>query len=94
MRTSTKKTICLTVGALALLGMLGVVGGMELGNIGVGAGAGWALGLELGGAFCLWKAGALRAAGHTARRSRRGETGNPPSPFGTADRAPLTGAGD
>ena len=60
MKIGTKKRICITVGALCLLLMLGVIGGMDLGTIRFGAGAAWAIGLEAVGVAALWKAGVLK----------------------------------
>ena len=60
MKRRTKKRITETVGWLALLIMLGVVRGMDLGTVRVGAGAAWAIGLEAVWAACLWKAGWIR----------------------------------
>jgi len=59
MRTRTKRRICAAVGAMFLLAMLGVVGGMDAGSIRVGAGAAWAFGLEAAGIAALWKAGVM-----------------------------------
>ena len=42
MKTKTKRRICAAVGAVCLLAMLGVVGGMDAGSIRFGAGAAWA----------------------------------------------------
>lgn len=60
MTIRTKRTICRTVGALALLLALGFVGGMEHELIAVGKGAALALSCELVGAALLWKGGVLR----------------------------------
>lgn len=60
MRTRTKRRICITVGAICLLAVLGVVGGMDAGSIRFGAGAAWAGGLEAVGIAALWKAGVIR----------------------------------
>ena len=60
MRIRTKKRICAAVGAICLLAVLGVVGGMDAGSIRFGAGAAWAFGLEAAGIAALWKAGVLK----------------------------------
>lgn len=60
MRTKTKRRICAAVGAVCLLAVLGVVGGMDAGSIRFGAGAAWAFGLEAAGIAALWKAGVLK----------------------------------
>lgn len=60
MKIRTKRTICIAVGALAFLLMLGVIGGMDLGTIRFGAGAAWAIGLEAAGIAALWKGGVIR----------------------------------
>lgn len=59
MTIKTKRTICRTVGFLALLVALGFVGGMERELIAVGKGAALALGCEFVGAAALWKGGVL-----------------------------------
>lgn len=56
----TKRTICRTVGFLALLLALGFVGGCERGFITLGKGAALAFTCELLGAALLWKGGVLR----------------------------------
>lgn len=60
MRTRTKRRICITVGAICLLAVLGVVGGMDAGSIRFGAGAAWAIGLEAAGIAALWKSGVVK----------------------------------
>lgn len=60
MRTRTKRRICITVGAICLLAVLGVVGGMDAGSIRFGAGAAWAIGLEAAGIAALWKSGVMK----------------------------------
>lgn len=60
MRTKTKKRICAAVGAVCLLAVLGVVGGMDAGSIRFGAGAAWAIALEAAGIAALWKSGVLK----------------------------------
>ena len=60
MRIKTKKRICITVGLLALLLALGIVGGMEWGDIPIGRGAALALFCEALGAALLWKGGVIR----------------------------------
>lgn len=59
MKTSTKRTICRTVGALALLAMILLVGGTERGWLPLTA-LWWAILLELVGAALLWKGGVIR----------------------------------
>ena len=60
MKVKTKRTICRTMGFLALLLALGFVGGMERELIAVGKGAALALSCELVGAAALWKGGVIR----------------------------------
>ena len=60
MTVKTKKRICITVGLLALLLTLGIVGGMEWGDIPVGRGAALALFCEALWACAWWKAGVIR----------------------------------
>lgn len=60
MKIRTKKRIAAAVGAICLLAVLGVVGGMDAGSIRFGAGAAWAIGLEAVGIAALWKAGVIR----------------------------------
>ena len=60
MKIRTKRRICITVGAICLLAVLGVVGGMDAGSIQFGAGAAWAFGLEAVGIAALWKSGVLK----------------------------------
>ena len=60
MRTKTKRRICAAVGAVCLLAVLGVVGGMDAGSIRFGAGAAWAIALEAAGIAALWKSGVLK----------------------------------
>ena len=55
-----KRRICITVGLLALLAMLGIVRGMDMGIMPVGKGAALALGCEIVGAAALWKGGVIR----------------------------------
>lgn len=60
MKIRTKKRIAAAVGALALLAMLGIVGGAEWGDIPI-LRAGVLAGLcELVGAAAWWKAGVIR----------------------------------
>lgn len=59
MRTRFKKRICVAVGLLAFLTMLGIVGGTERGWLPMTA-VWWAFLLELVGAALLWKAGVIR----------------------------------
>ena len=60
MKIRTKKRIAAAVGAICLLAVLGVVGGMDAGSIQFGAGAAWAFGLEAVGTAALWKSGVIR----------------------------------
>jgi hypothetical protein len=60
MKVRTKKRLCVAVGLLAFLTMLGVVGGMEWGSITLGRGIALAAACELVGAALLWKGGVLR----------------------------------
>ena len=61
MKVRTKRTICVAMGLLAFLAMLGIVGGAEWGDIPV-LRAGVLAGLcELVGAAAWWKAGVIRA---------------------------------
>ena len=60
MSIKTKKRICITVGLLALLLALGIVGGMDRGDIPIGRGAALALFCETLWAGCWWKAGWVR----------------------------------
>lgn len=60
MTIRTKKRICAGVAAACLLGVLGVIGGMDAGSIPFGAGAAWSIGLEAAGIAALWKAGVFR----------------------------------
>lgn len=60
MKTKTKRRICIVLGALAFMLMLGVVGGMERDLMPMGRGTVLALVYEAVGAFCFWKAGVIR----------------------------------
>ena len=60
MTVKTKKRICVSVGLLCGLAMLGIIGGMELGDIPLLRGAALAGGCEAVSAAALWKAGWLR----------------------------------
>lgn len=55
-----KRRICVTVGLLAALLALGIVGGMEWGDIPIGRGAALAASCELVWAAAWWKAGWIR----------------------------------
>lgn len=60
MKTRTKKRICTVVGLLAFLAMLGIVGGVEWGDIPLRTGAALAAFCEVTGAALLYKAGVVR----------------------------------
>ena len=60
MKVKTKRRICVAVGLLAFLAMLGIVGGMEWGDIPVLRGAVLAAFCEATGAVLLYKAGVVR----------------------------------
>lgn len=60
MKTTTKRTICGAVGAVAFLAVLGIVGGMDLGIMPIGKGASLAFACEIVGAAAWWKGGVLR----------------------------------
>lgn len=57
MKIRTKKRICTVLGFLALLAMLGVVRGMDMGIMSVWRGAALAAFCELTGAMLLYKSG-------------------------------------
>lgn len=61
MKTTTKRTICRILGAVAFLAVLGIVGGMEWGDIPVLRGGILAAACELVGAAAWWKGGVIRA---------------------------------
>lgn len=56
-----KRKIIEAAGWALLLLALGIMGGAECGTIPLGRAAAEAVGLMLGGAWALWKAGVLRA---------------------------------
>lgn len=60
MTVKLKIRICRVLGALAMLAMLGIVGGIDLGIMPIGKGAALALTSELLGAALLWKGGVIR----------------------------------
>lgn len=60
MKTRTKIRICRTVGALALLAMILLVGGTEMGWMPFGRGIALAVFCEVAGAALLWKGGVIR----------------------------------
>ena len=60
MKVRTKKRLCVAVGLLAFLAMLGVVGGMEWGNIPFWRGAALSALCELTGIAMLYKGGVFR----------------------------------
>ena len=58
MKVRTKKRLCVAVGLLAFLVMLGIVGGMDLGNIPFWRGAALSALCELT-AICAWYKGGV-----------------------------------
>lgn len=60
MKTSTKRTICRVLGALALLVMILLVGGTEMGWMPFGKGMALAAFCEAAGAALLWKGSVIR----------------------------------
>ena len=60
MKIKTKIRICRTVGALALLVMILLVGGTEMGWMPFGKGMALAAACEAAGAALLWKGGVIR----------------------------------
>ena len=60
MRIRTKKRICIAMGLMLFLVTLGIVGGMEWGDITIRRGAILAVLSELAGAAFLYKAGVLK----------------------------------
>lgn len=60
MTTRQKKTICTTIAFLLFLLTLGIVGGMEWGDIPIKTGAILSALCEAVGTFLLWKAGVVR----------------------------------
>lgn len=60
MKTSTKRTICRALGALALLTVILLVGGTEMGWMPFGRGIALAAFCEAAGAALLWKGGVIR----------------------------------
>lgn len=60
MKVRTKKRICVVVGLLAFLAMLGIVGGMDLGSIPFWRGASLSALCELTAVCAWWKGGVLR----------------------------------
>lgn len=60
MITRQKKTICITIAFLLFTLMLGIVGGMEWGDIPIKTGAILSALCEAVGTFLLWKAGVVR----------------------------------
>lgn len=59
MRTRTKKRICIALGLLAFVLVLGFVGAAELGTMNLGKAAAWAFSCEALGTLCLYKSGVL-----------------------------------
>lgn len=60
MKVKTKQRICVAVGLLAFLAMLGVVGSMEWGSIPFWRGAALAFACELTAVCAWWKGGVFR----------------------------------
>lgn len=60
MKTSTKRTLCRALGALAFLAMILLVGGTERGWMPFGKGTALAVFCEVTGAALLWKGGVIR----------------------------------
>lgn len=60
MNAKAKRTICRILGAVAFLLMLGIVGGMEWGDLPVLRGGILAATCELVGAAAWWKGGVIR----------------------------------
>ena len=60
MKMHTKKTVTAAAGWLAFLAVLGIVGGMEWGDIPTLRGGALAAACELIGAAAWWKAGVIR----------------------------------
>ena len=60
MTIKTKKHICTTIALLLFLLTLGIVGGMEWGDIPIKTGAILSALCEVSGAFLLYKAGVVR----------------------------------
>lgn len=60
MTIKTKKTICTTIALLLFLLTLGIVGGMEVGNIPLLKGFILSALCEVTGAFLLYKAGVVK----------------------------------
>ena len=61
MTIKTRKTICVVAALLLFLLTLGIVGGMEWGDIPIKTGAILSALCEVSGTFLLWKAGVVRA---------------------------------
>ena len=59
MKVRTKKTICVAIGFLCWMLMLGVVGGTERGWLPMTA-VWWAVGLIVVGTAALWKGGVIK----------------------------------
>lgn len=60
MSIQTKRTICRVLGAVAMLAVLGIIGGMDLGIMPIGKGAALAAASEIVGAALLWKGGVIQ----------------------------------
>lgn len=60
MTVKAKRTICRILGLTLFLLTLGIVGGMEWGDIPVRTGTVMAFGCEIVGSFLLYKAGVIR----------------------------------
>ena len=71
MSIRTKRTICRVLGAVVMLAVLGIVGGMDLGIMPIGKGAALAFACEIVGAALLWKGGVIRIPRKAGRRAER-----------------------
>ena len=60
MKVRTKRTICVAIGLLAFLAMLGIVGGMDRGTTPFWRGAALSALCELTAVCAWWKGGVLR----------------------------------
>ena len=71
MSIRTKRTICRVLGAVAMLAVLGIVGGMDLGIMPIGKGAALAFACEILGEALLWKGGVIQIPLKAGRREDR-----------------------
>lgn len=60
MKTRTKRHICEAIGCLCWILFFGIVGGMDMRTISMGAGAAWAVILLGAGTLSLYKAGWIK----------------------------------